>query len=424
MEIVLVGVNHRTAPVEVRERVAFTTEQARRAAAELRSRGILEESLVLSTCNRSELYGVPPEAAHDSAASLSDFMISFHAVRPEELNGSIYRFMDRDAVRHLFRVAAGLDSMMVGEAEILGQVREAYRAAHEWGATGPVLNRMFQGALEVGKRVRAETELGTRPVSVGSAGVKLAEHIFGKLGARTALVLGAGEMSDQVVSQLCDRGISHLLLANRSAEKAQNLAARFGGEVVPWDSVAVALARPDIVVSSVAAENVLTRSIAEEAMAARGNRALFLIDLGVPRNVDPRVADLYNVYLYNIDDLTTIVGQNRKARENQIPRAESIIDEHVAKFLSWQAGVESVALLEALRHKLRKERADFLREHGGALEQLAPGERQHLEALFDELLERLVLDRAERVRGDRQLRRKIQNLEALRDLFGLPQEKP
>jgi len=424
MEIVLVGVNHRTAPVEVRERVAFTTEQARRAAEELRSRGILEESLILSTCNRSELYGVPPETSHDSAAALSDFLGAFHAVRQEDIHDSIYHQYDRDVVRHLFRVAAGLDSMVIGEAEILGQVREAYRVAYELGATGPVLNRLFQGALEVGKRVRAETELGARPMSVASAGVKLAERIFGKLRERSALVLGAGEMSDQVVSQMRDRGIAHLLLSNRSRERAEALAGRFGGRVVPWESLAASLKEPDIVVSSVAAENVLTRGMVEEAMATRGNRALFLIDLGVPRNVESSVAGLYNVYLYNIDDLTQVVEQNRKAREDQIPQAESIIEEHVAKFLSWQASVESRAVLEALRAKLGHERAAFLRERRSALEHLAPEDRERIETLFDELLERLVLGRAERVRNERELRRKIQNLEALRDLFGLPREKP
>ena len=423
MEIVLVGVNHRTAPVEVRERVAFTAEQARRASEELRSRGILEESLILSTCNRSELYGVPPESCHDSAAVLSEFFGSFHAVRDEEIRGSIYRNYDRDAVRHLFRVAAGLDSMMLGEAEILGQVREAYRAAHELGATGPVLNRLFQGALEVGKRVRTETELGARPMSVASAGVKLAERIFGKLGNRSALVLGAGEMSDQVVGQLRDRGIAQLLISNRSRERGEELARRFGGQVIPWDSLAASLAAPDIVVSSVAAENVLTHAVLEKAMAARGNRALFLIDLGVPRNIEGSVAGLYNVYLYNIDDLTQVVEQNRKAREGQVPQAESIIEEHVAKFLSWQAGVESVTLLDELRAKLRDECSALLREHRSALEHFAAEDRERIESLFDELLERLVLGRAERVRNERELRRKIQNLEALRDIFGLPREK-
>src|SRR6266436_1969575 len=178
MEIVLVGLNHRTAPLELRERVAFTTDQARRAAAELRSRGLLEESLVLSTCNRSEIYGVPPEASHESASGLTSFLSEFHSIRPDVLNVALYQHYDRAAVRHLFRVSAGLDSLLLGEAEILGQVREAYRFAHEHGATGPVLNRLFQGALETGKRVRSETELGTRPMSVAAAGVKLAERIL------------------------------------------------------------------------------------------------------------------------------------------------------------------------------------------------------------------------------------------------------
>src|ERR1700687_5611813 len=212
MEIVLVGLNHRTAPVEVREKMSFTAERARRAADELRSRGILEETLMLSTCNRSEVYGVPPESSHYCAPGLSTFLSEFHAVRPDVLGVSLYHHYDREAVRHLFRVAAGLDSMLLGEAEILGQVREAYRFAHEQGVTGPVLNRLFQGSLGVGKRVRTETELGTRPMSVDSAGVKLAERIFGKLGERTALVLGAGTISEQVIVQLRGRGIAQLLL--------------------------------------------------------------------------------------------------------------------------------------------------------------------------------------------------------------------
>src|SRR6202790_192913 len=234
MEIVLVGLNHRTAPLELRERLSFTAEQVRRAAAELRSRGLLEESLVLSICNRSELYGVPPETSHECAPGLSSFLIEFHSVRPDVLNGLLYQHYDRSAVPHLFRVFAGLDSQLLGEAEILGQVREAYRFAHEQGTTGPVLNRLFQAALEVGKRVRSETELGARPMSVASAGVKLAERIFGKLGERTALVLGAGTISEQVVSTLRDRGVAHLFVMNRSRDRAEALARQFGGRVVEW----------------------------------------------------------------------------------------------------------------------------------------------------------------------------------------------
>src|SRR5215470_13803475 len=282
MEIVLVGLNHRTAPVEVRERVSFTTDQARLAADQLRARGLLEETLVLSTCNRSELYGVPPETSHESAPGLSSFLSEFHSVRPELLSGALYHHYDRAAVRHLFRVSAGLDSLLLGEAEILGQVREAYRFAHEHGATGPVLNRLFQGALEVGKRVRSETELGTRPMSVPSAGVKLAERIFGKLSERTALVLGAGVISEQVVSQLRDRNIARLLVMNRSIERAEHLAREYSGKVMPWEDREAALVLPEVVVTSVSSEEpVLLRATLQKAMAARGNRPLFVMDLGV-----------------------------------------------------------------------------------------------------------------------------------------------
>src|ERR1700680_4780485 len=298
MEIVLVGLNHRTAPVEVRERVSFTAEQSRKAAGGLRSRGILQETLVLSTCNRSEIYGVPPESSHECAPGLSSFLSEFHAVRADVLGLSLYHHYDREAVRHLFRVSAGLDSMLLGEAEILGQVRDAYRFAHEYGATGPVLNRLFQGALEVGKRVRSETELGTRPMSVASAGVKLAERIFGKLTERTALVLGAGWVSEQVVSTLRDRGIARLVVMNRSRDRAQTLATQFGARLIEWGNWDSAFSLPDVVVSSVSSEEpVLTRPILEAAMAARSNRALFVMDLGVPRNVDPAAAALYNLYI-------------------------------------------------------------------------------------------------------------------------------
>jgi glutamyl-tRNA reductase len=418
MEIVLVGLNHRTAPVEVRERVSYTAEQARRAAAELRSRGILEETLVLSTCNRSEVYGVPPESSHECAAGLSSFLSEFHEVRPDILGSSLYHHYDRHAVRHLFRVSAGLDSMLLGEAEILGQVREAYRFAHEQGATGPVLNRMFQAALEVGKRVRSETELGTRPMSVASAGVKLAERIFGKLSERKALVLGAGTISEQVMVQLRDRGIAQLLVMNRSRERAEKLATEFRGVVVPWGEWDTALQTADMIISSVTSEDpILERDVLERAMSARGNRALFLMDLGLPRNIDSAAAELYNVYLYNLDDLGGIVQQSRAVRESEIPRAETIVEEHVGKFLSWQASVELVGLVDELRARLQDERNSFVRDRMESMKRLSTDDRVRVEALMGELLEKLLVEPAERLRGEKELRRKIQNVEALRDLF-------
>ncbi len=207
-----------------------------------------------------------------------------------DLGASLYKRRDRDAVRHLFRVAAGLDSMLLGEAEILGQVRDAYQIALDHGATGPVLNRMFQAALEVGKRVRSETDIGKRPVSVAFAGVKLAEQIFGSLRGHSALILGAGATGEQVVGHLRDRGISKLRVANRSRERAQELATRVGAEVVEWEALPAALEWPDMIVSSVASpEPVLSREMIERAMAARSNRQLFMIDLGMPRNVAANV---------------------------------------------------------------------------------------------------------------------------------------
>ncbi|MBS1867565.1 MAG: glutamyl-tRNA reductase [Acidobacteria bacterium] len=418
MEIVLVGLNHRTAPVEVRELVSFTGDQAQQAASELRERGILEETLVLSTCNRSEVYGVPPEDVKKSATVLASYLSSFHKVAPDTLSASLYHHYDRDVVRHLYRVSSGLDSMVLGEAEILGQVREAYRLAHGHGRTGPVLNRLFQGALEVGKRVRSETELGTRPMSVASAGVKLAERIFGKLEQRCALVIGAGTIGEQVVSQLRDRDVGQLYVMNRSQEKAAQLAREFGGKVIPWGDWDHSLVLPDVVVSSVASEEpVLLRETVKHAMAARKNRALLLMDLGIPRNIDPALADLYNVYLYNLDDLTEIVQQNRAAREEEIPRAENIVDEHVMKFLSWQASVELVSLLDVLRTRVKEERAAFLRERMEMLTHFRPEERAKMEMLMDELLEKMLMQPAEKLRGEKRLRKKIQNVDALRDLF-------
>jgi len=424
MEIVLVGLNYRTAPVEVREKVSFSGELAQRAAEELKTRGILEETLVLSTCNRSEVYGVHPNANRESAAALSSFWSSFHSVQPEQLTPSLYHHYDHDAVRHLFRVSAGLESMLLGEAEILGQVRDAYLKAHEQHVTGPVLNRLFQAALEIGKRVRAETELGTRPMGVASAGMKLAERIFGKLNERSALVLGAGTISEQVVSQLRERNIKHLYLMNRSREKAEEFAKEYKGEVLNWGEWDTSLKFPDVIVSAVGVQDYLvTKPMVAKAMASRGNRALFLMDLGMPRNIDPSVGDIYNVYLYSMEDLTEIVNQNREARQSEVPKAEALVEEHVAKFISWQASVELTGVLDTLRGRLREKRVNFLTERLEGINHFSSEDRERIGSLMDELIEQLLLHPAERLRAEKELRRKIQNVEAIRDLYLSDREK-
>ncbi len=423
VRIALIGCNHRTAPVELRERITFTPEQALRAADELRLRGVLEEAVVLSTCNRSELYGVTPDPTADAQGAMENFLTDFHGVSSIDLSGRLYRQTNSEAVRHLFRVALGLDSMLLGEAEILGQVRDAYGRALEHGSTGPVLNRLFQGALEVGKRVRSETEVGARPMSVAWAGVKLAERVFGDLEGHEAIIVGAGAVAEQVVQHLRDRGIGRLLVVNRTRERADNLAERVGGETVDWTALESSLASPDIIVTSVgSSEPILTRALLERVHAARQGRALFVVDLGVPRNVEADAANLYNLYLYNIDDLDDIVEQNRKTREAEIPRAEALITEHIAKFETWCASVEAISMTARLRERLLKERAALLQERAPELASLPEEDRERILRLTEELIERVVQTPSDRLRRTRELRRRLAGIEALRDLFGLDGE--
>lgn len=423
VQIALIGCSHRTAPVELRERIAFTPDQALRAADELRLSGTLEEAVVLSTCNRSELYGVPRDADTDAQAAMESFLTNFHGIPASELDGRLFRQQNSEAVRHLFRVSAGLDSMLLGEAEILGQVRDAYGRALDHGSTGPVLNRLFQGALEVGKRVRSETEVGSRPMSVAWAGVKLAERVFGDLEGHEALILGAGAVAEQVVEHLRNRGIGRLRVVNRSRDRAEDLAQRMGGESIDWSHLEHALKSPDIIVTSVGGtEPVLSRALLDRVHSARGGRALFVVDLGVPRNVEPDAASLYNLYLYNIDDLGEIVEQNRKAREAEVPRAEALITEHIGKFETWCTSVEAISLTQRLRERLIKERGKLLDERAAELAHLAPEERERIVRLTDELIERVVQTPNERLRRTRELRRRLAGIEALRDLFGLDGE--
>jgi glutamyl-tRNA reductase len=423
IRVALIGCNHRTAPVELRERVAFTTEQALDAATQLRQRGILEEAVVVSTCNRSELYGVPGDATASIAEVLEEFLTTYHGIPRGELEGRTYRWMGTDAIRHLFRVASGLDSMLLGEAEILGQIRTAYGRALDHGATGPILNRAFQGALEVGKRVRAETEVGARPMSVSLAGVKLAERVFGRLKGRSALILGAGEVAEQVVEHLRNRGIGSLRVVNRSFERARNLAARMGGQAIPWESLESAISAPDIIVTSVGdAGAALTRERLVRAITARDGRPVFVVDLGVPRNVAADAASLYNLYLYNIDDLGEIVEQNKRAREAEIPRAEAIISEHVAKFEAWRTALEATSIIDDLRGRFRHEREALLRERVDAMPDVSPDERQRIASITEELIERILAGPNARLRNSRGMHGHTGWVHALRRIFGLEKD--
>ena len=387
MEIALIGISHRTASIELRERVAFRVEQACEAADQLRARGILKEAVILSTCNRTEVYGVAQERTTDNLSAMEMFIASYHRLAPEEFKTVVYRHSDREVVRHVYRVAAGLESLLLGESEILGQVREAYRVAMDHGSTGRVLNRLFQSALEVGKRIRTETEIATKPMSVAFAGVKLAESLLRGLENQRVMIVGAGATSEQVVKHLCDRGVPQFRILNRTLDNAKALVARYGGEVLPWENLADSLEWPDLIVSSVLTpEPILTRKMVESAMVARGNRPLMIMDLGVPRNIAVDVKEIPNVHLSDIDGLTDIVEQNKKAREEQIPRAVALIDEQIEGFMRWQAGVAACSAFAELRTMPEHKREAWLSQHLAAMPHMTEPERLHFKSLLNKFL--------------------------------------
>lgn len=422
-EIVVIGLNHRTASLELRERMAFSRNQAREASAQVRSRGLLKEMVILSTCNRTELYGVPSGRADDCAQDLAEFLLSYHELPAVQVNGALYRYLDRDAVHHIYCVASGLDSMLLGEAEILGQVREAYRAALEQGATGRVLNRLFQSALEVGKRVRSDTQIGAHPMSIAFAGVKMAERIFSPLSERCALILGAGVTSEQVIRHLRDRGIKRLRILNRTEQHAREVASRYKGESRPWDSLPMALEWSDLVVTSVSTpEPVLTHEMLRQAMERRGGRVLMVLDLGVPRNVAPSAALLGKLHLYNIDDLNEIVLQNKEARQKEVPHAEAIVEEHVENFRRWQAGVSACSILKDLCIGPMIDREIFLQKHYEAISHYSARDRLYVMELLKKFLNSGFPDNVNCVRDEPDMWRKLRDLEALCSSFDCDHE--
>ncbi len=322
----LVGLSHKTAPVGVRECVALSGERLRLVLEALKSEA--DEAALVSTCNRSELYLVRPRRA--PLAIYADHLGRY----PEYL----YAKDGRPALAHLFRVAAGLESLVVGEAQILGQVKEALFAAREAGSTGPILEQAFQRALFAGKRARSETAIGAGAVSVAYAAVDLARSVFGELAGRAALVVGAGEMAELVLTHLRDLGVREIYVLNRTRERAEALAGRFGGVACGMEDLAKGLARADIVIASAAAPHAVVRAERVREVLSRRRRPLFLIDIGLPRNVEPAVGRLPGAYLYDLDALETVVAKNLESRRAELPRVERIVEAAVADYLEWYAG--------------------------------------------------------------------------------------
>lgn len=387
MLIATLGMSHRSAPVEVRETVAFPPCAGRAFLRRLKEENLAAEAVLLSTCNRTELYAV----VEDEGAKyrLLDILADDRGVDRGALERDTYWLTDAEAVRHLYRVASSLDSMVVGEAQILGQVREAYRAATEDECTGPVLNRLFHTSLRVGKQVRTRTGIGDSSISVPHVAVKMAEDVFGTLEGRRALVVGAGEMSELVVKHLRGRGISELRIANRTTERARNLADRVGGNVVGFGSLSGELAEADVVVSSTGSgEWVIGSDDVAEALSGR-TEPLFFIDIAVPRDVDPTVQTLGRAYLYDIDDLQAVVERNVEGREQAAAEGEALIQPEVFKFMGWLSTLHVAPLIKELQDD-----AERIRNHevSRALNRmdLSPEEKETVEKLSHSLVNKLL----------------------------------
>lgn len=338
MEILCLGLNHLTAPVELRERFAISESQLGSFAAELGGQAGLSEGVVLSTCNRVEFYAVAEDVEVGFAS-----MISFLKSRDMEVDEQVFfKHSGLEGIRHLFRVSSGLDSMVLGETEILGQVKKAYTVAQEAKATSKHLNKLFQKAFHVAKDVRTNTNITRGSVSVGSVAVELAERIFGRLSDCTVMILGAGEMSELTAGALQARGVRSIFVANRSFERAEVLAGKMNGKAVHFDHWAAEFGNVDILIGSTAAPHpVLTRAQLEPIMAGRPDRPLFCIDLAVPRDVEPSVNELDDVYLYDIDSLQGIANQSLEGRRRELGVCEQMIDRHVREYAQWLSGAFS-----------------------------------------------------------------------------------
>lgn len=334
MNIVLVGISHKTAPLEMRERLAFSELCLRDALAELVDQDAVEEGLIVSTCNRVELLASAPSGADRGLGRLMEFLCGFHSLEPGTLNGHLYRHSDSEAIKHVFRVASSLDSMVVGESQILGQVKEAYQAAVEAGTVGRVLSQLMNRALHVAKRIRTETGVAQNPVSVSSVAVELAQKIFSDLSDKTVLLVGAGETGELAARCLIEAGTSKLLVTNRTADRAREIANKFSGSAVSFEAFYDVLPTSDIVLCSTgAAEYVINPAQTRRALKYRKRGPLLFIDISVPRNIDPSIADIENTFLFDIDDLETIVQSNLSERVREANLAEAIVEAEVHQFV-------------------------------------------------------------------------------------------
>jgi len=421
-ELLAIGVSHKTAPVEVRERMALP-EGGRRTEfiRDLRGTGEVHEAVTISTCNRTELYlvvGNPVEAESRALAMLA----SQAGIRPTELAASIYSLRNCDAARHLYRVTAGLDSMIVGEAEIQGQVKRSYEAAITGETVGPLTNHLFKAALATGKRVRTETAIGERQLSLPGVAVALAREQVGGLQDRVVVIVGTGETGELTARALADSGAHPVFVASRRRDRAISLARRYGGESVIFDELPQALERADMLVAATASPHLLLEAVElAEVMASRRARPLLLIDLAVPRDIDAACAELDGVSLFDIDDLQAVIARNRRVRQAEARKAEGVIEQEIQHFAAWLGSLEVLPTLTALRVHATEIASQVVGENTGKWEGATPGDLARVDAIAQAIVNRLLHHPTARLRELRDDRVHAR-MAMIRDLFGLEVE--
>ena len=382
MTLLALGINHKTAPVDIRERVAFTPEKLPVALRELHATNRVSEVAILSTCNRTELYcGLEG----DDSRLVREWFSAFHELRQDEVEPYFYTHPDKGAVKHILRVASGLDSLVLGEPQILGQMKQAYSSATHAGTVGQLLNRLFQHTFSVAKQVRTDTAIGASPVSVAFAAVSLSKQIFSDLSKHTALLIGAGETIELVARHLHESGIGRIIVANRTVEKAHNLASEFGGYAIALSEIPDHLAEADMVISSTASQlPILGKGAVETALKARKHRPMLLVDIAVPRDIESQVSELEDVFLYTVDDLQEIISEGLRSRQEAAKQAEEIIDTQVTHFMSWLRSLSAVEVIRDYREKAERLRDEALQQ---AVRQLHAGREP--DAVLNELARQL-----------------------------------
>ncbi|HMC77741.1 MAG TPA: glutamyl-tRNA reductase [Vicinamibacterales bacterium] len=421
MRLVAVGISHRSAPVELRESVDFSRGGLDRALTALAATQLAREAVVVSTCNRAEIYAT---AVSDAAApACARFIADYHGVPWDTIAPHVFMLHGADAARHLFRVAAGLDSLVVGEPQILGQVKDAFAAASGLKHAGALTTRLFNTAFTVGKRVRSETGLGEGAVSVSFAAIALARKIFGNLTGLNVLILGAGEMAALTGVHLKAQQVRQITITSRTLATAEALATELGGRAVPWSSLGQALTAADIVVTATgAAEPVLSRRAIEEAMRPRRSRALFIIDIALPRDVEAAAGQVDQVFLYNIDDLQSIVQENLARRAAELEHAERIVAEELARFAAWMQSREIIPTVIALRQRFETIRRAELQRLEPKLAALPPDARARVDEITHLIVEKLLLTPTERLKAINDETQAVNYADAVNKLFSLAAE--